>query len=155
MSQISEYVAQNHLQGREVILYGQIPSLAYYLQMPPAFNSWCDLESYSLEAMEKDMEELDTDSGKETPVIILENLYGLELEGYVDALQDALDQLALETGPKGKWLQEIAGNPAAGYGLGKSFAVKTDAKWELIKRFMEEGGYRQTFRNEKFAVYER
>ncbi len=168
MTQISQYVSENHLQGREVILYGQIPSLAYYLQMPPAFNSWCDLDSYSLETMRTDMEELearlwDTEAGEnepaasreDFPVIILENLYGLELEGYVDDLKGTLGRLAQEAGPKLQFLQEIASNPAAGYGLGKSLALGTDAKWGLIQAFMEEYGYRQTFRNEKFAVYER
>lgn len=78
MEEISTYVNENGLEGKEVILYGRIPSLAYYLNMPPAFNSWCDLASYSLEAMAEAMEELKAEiaAGKEPPVVILEkNFY--------------------------------------------------------------------------------
>ena len=32
-------------------------------------------------------------------------------------------------------------------------AILADGKWELLASFMEEHGYEQTFRNEKFAVY--
>lgn len=72
MSSISAYVEEKNLQGREVILYGQIPSLSYYLQMPSAFNPWSDLLSYSIGQMEIDMQELteEIDRGAERPVII-------------------------------------------------------------------------------------
>lgn len=53
MEGISEYVNTNGLTGKEVLLYGQIPALSYYLQMPPAFNSWSDLRSFRPEAMKK------------------------------------------------------------------------------------------------------
>lgn len=72
MSSISAYVEEKDLQGREVILYGQIPSLSYYLQMPSAFNPWSDLLSYSVSQMELDMAELmdEIDKGAERPVVI-------------------------------------------------------------------------------------
>ncbi len=77
MTEISTYVTEAGLEGREVLLYGWIPSLSYYLNMPPAFNSWSDLESYSLEAMVEDMQELEAqvDGGGEKPVVILEQEY--------------------------------------------------------------------------------
>lgn len=66
---ISDYVMENHLTGREVILYNMNPGLSFYLQMPPAFNCWISLGSYSGEKLEKDLEE----SAKEAiqPIIIL------------------------------------------------------------------------------------
>lgn len=72
MNSISAYVEEKDLQGREVILYGQIPSLSYYLQMPSAFNPWSDLLSYSVSQMEIDMAELmdEIDKGAERPVVI-------------------------------------------------------------------------------------
>ncbi len=73
MSSISAYVQENDLQGKEVILYGEIPALSYYLQMPSAFNPWSDLRSYNISQMELDltelMEEID-EKGAELPVII-------------------------------------------------------------------------------------
>lgn len=81
MSEITGYVEDADLEGREVLLYGDIPSLAYYLNMPPSFNCWIDLDSYSLSAMEEDMEELEaqiesqSEVGSQMPVVILEQKY--------------------------------------------------------------------------------
>lgn len=73
MTGITSHATENGLAGREVILYGDIPSLSYYLQMPAAFNPWCDLPSYNYNTMLADMEKLRNriDAGVcETPVII-------------------------------------------------------------------------------------
>lgn len=73
MSEISGYVNDNGLQGQEVILYGWIPSLSYYLQMPSAFNPWSDLDSYSIEQMELALKETadEMELKGERPVIIV------------------------------------------------------------------------------------
>lgn len=73
--EISEYVSENQLSGREVLLYGQIPALSFYLQMPSVFNPWSDLRSYRLSSMEAAMAELEAslEQGSDMPVIILEN----------------------------------------------------------------------------------
>lgn len=73
LSEISAYVSENKLTGREVILYGYIPSLSFYLEMPSAFNPWSDLASYSVSSMEAAMEETKKElaEGKEAPIVIL------------------------------------------------------------------------------------
>ncbi|MDR0948446.1 MAG: hypothetical protein LBM69_02865 [Lachnospiraceae bacterium] len=73
LSEISAYVYGQGLEKIECILYGQIPSLSYYLQMPPAINSWSDLLSYQVEVMEHDFHELSQRiaSGIDKPVIIV------------------------------------------------------------------------------------
>lgn len=132
LEEISAYVNENDLRGREVILYGYVPSLSYYLQMPSAFNPWSDLRSYSIETMKSDLTEtagMMTEKGAERPVIIVENAY---LEFYQRG-EAALVNLAPE-----KKLDEI----------GKA------RKWELIVEFMDEYGYEETFRNEKFVIFE-
>lgn len=76
MTELSAYVEERGLQGREVLLYGQLPALSFYLQMPSAFNPWSDLRSYSLAKMEQDMSRLQKEidiEGKESPVVIAEN----------------------------------------------------------------------------------
>lgn len=76
MTELSAYVEEKELAGREVILYGQLPALSFYLQMPSAFNPWSDLRSYSLSRMEQDMAELRGEiehKGKGRPVVIAEN----------------------------------------------------------------------------------
>lgn len=130
MESISAWVSENGLQGQEVILYGTprtlaIPSLSFYLQMPAAFNPWINLDSYDYAAMEEDMKELNG----ETPVIILENVAALYEEGGERALADA------------------------GVSDGVIEQVESDIKYQLILNFMQQNGYVQTFRNEKFALY--
>lgn len=73
LSEISAYVSENKLTGREVILYGYIPSLSFYLEMPSAFNPWSDLASYSVSSMEAAIEETKKElaEGKEAPIVIL------------------------------------------------------------------------------------
>lgn len=94
MEEISAYVEEKELQGREVILYGQIPALSYYLQMPSAFNPWSDLRSYSLETMKKDMEkvrdELEAGTG-ERPVIIAENSGGISEDAKWQLIVDFME----------------------------------------------------------------
>ena len=132
LSEISSYVSENRLQGKEVILYGYIPSLSYYLQMPSAFNPWSDLDSYSLDRMELDLEDtarvMESDA-ENRPVIILEREYAACLEGDLSALKEL------------------------GVGEQRILAIEQDQKWVLLSEFMEEHGYRLDFENEKFALY--
>ncbi len=75
MTELSDYVNEHGLQGREVILFGNVPALSYYLQMPPAFNSWCDLASYSSDTLEEALweEELQIrENGSEGPVVLVD-----------------------------------------------------------------------------------
>ena len=142
MTEISAYVEENGLQGQEVILYGDIPSISYYLQMPSAFNPWSDLDSYSLQTMERDMAQLEaeiTEKGREEPVIILEHTYAL----YEESLAD---------GQRGT--EDISREDGEGLSPEKREEMEEDPKWKRLLAFMEAFGYEQTFRNGKFAVYE-
>ncbi|MBD5537222.1 MAG: hypothetical protein HDQ99_16520 [Lachnospiraceae bacterium] len=73
LSEISAYISENELTGREVILYGYIPSLSFYLELPSAFNPWSDLTSYSAASMAAAMERMETElaEDKELPIVIL------------------------------------------------------------------------------------
>lgn len=73
MKEIDIFVSENQLSGREVILYGDIPSLSFYLEMPSSFNPWSDLESYSRESMEAAIGGLkqELSEGAQFPVVIL------------------------------------------------------------------------------------
>ena len=75
ISEISDYVSKQDLTGREVLLYGNIPALSFYLQMPATFNPWSDLLSYSQASMEEAMSEMEEnlDDGADMPVVILDN----------------------------------------------------------------------------------
>lgn len=96
---ISAYVNENNLQGREVILYGGIPSLSYYLQMPSAFNPWSDLDSYSVEQMEVKLKELAAkidEKSTERPVIIAEKNYVENVSGESNEIKDVKWQMILD-----------------------------------------------------------
>lgn len=132
LTELSDCVEAYGLQGKEVILYGEIPGLSYYLQMPSAFNPWSDLRSYRLETMEKDMAQLEKDMAQgeaAKPVILLENTYAL-------------------------YVEREAGDPAVQTDVDEKLdALGSDGKWKLIMEFMQKYGYRQILRSEKFALY--
>lgn len=132
MSSISAYVAKNNLQGREVILYGEIPAMSYYLQMPSAFNPWSDLESYSVSRMETDLAELKAEideKGAERPVIIAEKAYE-------------------------NFLPNDIGSVDFSNAVDYNKAMQSTEKWIMIVDFMAEYGYEKTFTNDKFVIWE-
>ncbi len=133
MEEISAYVAEQGLEGREVILYGQLPALSFYLQMPSAFNPWSDLRSYNIETMQAALDDLngDIELGKsERPVVIVESDYARHAQGGSDALK-ALDRT-----------------------VDRIHTIENDEKWYALSEFMAELGYQVTFMNDKFAVWE-
>ena len=73
-----------------MLLYGQIPALSYYLQMPAAFNPWPDLDSYQIAQLEEDMhkmqERMDMDATYR-PVVLLEKKYAVYLEAGENVLE--------------------------------------------------------------------
>ena len=135
MSEISGYVDENHLQGREVILFGQIPAMSYYLQMPSAFNPWSDLRSYSYETMASDLGKVtsELDIGEECPVILMDREYAGQYETYLQGGEELLR----EQGVGEKRIEWIVG---------------TMDKYLLIREFAEEYNYDLTFENEKFVL---
>lgn len=130
ITEIQEHIEENGMGGKEVILYGKIPSLSYYLQMPSAFNPWSSLDSYSAAAMEEALVKLSAEmKEKEAPVVIMEREYVLYMEGGTAALE------------------------TAGMDEKQRAAIAEDKKLLLLVDFMEEQGYRKTFDNGKFVVY--
>lgn len=133
ISTVAAYVNDNDLKGREVILYGQIPAMSYYLEMPFAITAWPDLRSYNYEVMKGDLEELEAliDSGeKELPVVLLEIRQGAcLLEG-----TEGLKALGLDETDQ----EKVAG----------------DAKLMLLQAFMEKYDYKKTFENTKFIMFQ-
>lgn len=75
VKEIVKYVSDRQLIGREVILYGDIPALSFYLEMPPAFMAWIYLESYNMDSLETAMNmlKLEISEGEELPIVILDH----------------------------------------------------------------------------------
>ncbi|MBR1701446.1 MAG: hypothetical protein IJ716_05770 [Lachnospiraceae bacterium] len=133
ISEISAYAESKGMKGREVILFGNIPSMSYYLQMPSAFNPWSDLDSYNeavlAEALEKTAESVR--AGKERPVVLLEADYARYMLGGAEALEAA--------GVHESVIGKIQQN---------------DGKIELLRAYLEKLQYGVTFANEKFVMME-
>ncbi|MCR4792563.1 MAG: hypothetical protein K5871_07420 [Lachnospiraceae bacterium] len=55
---LSQHIEANNLSERELINFGQIAGMPFYLQMTPAFNPWPDLASYSIEKMSERLDEI-------------------------------------------------------------------------------------------------
>ncbi len=82
LERLSAYIQEYSLTDREVITYGYIPGMSFYLQMPPAFNTWPDLQSYTAEKLTSRIDEIsvkieESESGAEVgeyyerPLILL------------------------------------------------------------------------------------
>lgn len=115
---------------KKLILYGNIPALAYYLDKPPAISTtWADLDTSSLEQLKKELEELSraAKQGEESPLVILTPALAAYLSG---------DKKAVE------W-----------WGSDEE-ALAQDEKLRAIQEFMIENSYEQAFANEAFVVYE-
>ncbi|MDE7477770.1 MAG: acyltransferase, partial [Lachnospiraceae bacterium] len=72
VEELDQYLFQNELNQKQVILYGDIPTLSYLFDMEPAISTtWADLDSYSIETLEKELQRVTSDEIPDiAPVII-------------------------------------------------------------------------------------
>ncbi|MGN0401973.1 MAG: hypothetical protein ACI4HQ_06895 [Acetatifactor sp.] len=97
LNSLHAYLDQEELKGREVILYQDIPAIAYYMDLKPAISStWPDLVSYSVEKFRQELERVKESYSKEDkPLLILGCLP--EEEGVkMDLLREFMDELDYE-----------------------------------------------------------
>ena len=72
LTEITEYVYNNELRGKKCITFGNIPLMAFALDMSTALStSWPDLNSYSIENLREELRLVQ----EEKPVIILNKWY--------------------------------------------------------------------------------
>jgi hypothetical protein len=129
MEQLSAYIEENNLSDRELIAFGGIPSVHYYLQMAPAFNPWPDLPSYRFDKLAARMDEITarlTDSSDASEV-------GMYYE-------KPLIILCADEGNYGTFKNQ----DPEGF----------ENKLSYIYDFIEKEGYEQTYSDEMFVVYE-
>lgn len=132
LEEITGFMAENTSEyaDKKLILYGNIPGLAYYLDKPPAiYTTWPDLNTCSLEQLEKELKQLSigVSNNEERPLVILTTGLAAYLSG---------DE-----------------NVMAWWGIdAESYAG--DEKLKAIQQFMEAGAYGQVFANEAFVIYQ-
>lgn len=74
LNELNSYLDKNQLKGSDVILYGDVPALAFYMDLNPVMSStWPDLASFSVNKFETEISEIDSkvkESGSK-PLVIL------------------------------------------------------------------------------------
>lgn len=76
LSELDQYLMENELHKKQVILYGDIPALGYLLDMEPAISSlWPDLDSYGYNVLTEQLDSISAEhtqdnTGNMLPVII-------------------------------------------------------------------------------------
>ena len=133
LKEISAYVQEQGLQGQEVILYGQIPAMSYYLEMPFAISSWPDLASYNYSVMVEDLQEIEREvlqNGETLPVILMEKKQGT----FVQKGREGLVALGTVSEPMIEKIIE-------------------DKKLTLLSEMIEKHHYQVTFENDKFVLF--
>lgn len=132
LNSLSAYVDREGLKGQEIILYGGIPSLSYYLEMPFAISAWPDLPSYNYGVMAGDLERLagEIDAGQRpAPVLLLERRPGTYLTGGEEALA------------------------ALGLADWETARILEDRKLPLLADWIEAYKYEVCFENDKFLLF--
>ncbi|MDE5596611.1 MAG: hypothetical protein K2J04_02130, partial [Lachnospiraceae bacterium] len=127
-SDLVQYAKEQQFAGRKVILYGEIPGLSYFLDMPSAISTcWPDLDSYRMVEFEHDMQEIEHSIETERPVVMVASAIaaykGEDAEAY------------------------------AWFGVDEEKYDK-DEKLQILLQFLEDYGYEETFCNMRYAVYE-
>lgn len=84
LEEISAFIAENEeeYQDKKLLLYGNIPGLAYYLDKPPAISTtWADLDTSSLLRLKEELKEI-----SERPLVILTPALAAYLSGNDEAM---------------------------------------------------------------------
>ncbi|MBQ9926683.1 MAG: hypothetical protein IJO65_01780 [Lachnospiraceae bacterium] len=132
LDEISIFMTEHETEyvGKELILYGDICGLSYYLDKAPAiFTSWPDLDTNSLERLTADLEDISgeiSEKGKRPLVIVTPQLDAFYRQD-AEAMQ---------------W-----------WGTDEDVCL-VDEKLSAIMSFMDKNSYTQVFANEAFVVYE-
>lgn len=128
LSDLAVYVRENGLTGKKVILYKEIPGLSYLLDMPCAISStWPDLESYRLTQFEQDMEAVGVHMDEERPVVIVDS----GIAAYYTEDAEACEWFGV--------------NPEE---------YDADPKIGILRQFIADYDYKETFANMRYVVYE-
>lgn len=129
LEELSTFVKEEGLTGREVITYGELPGLSYLLDMPPALSTaWPDLKSYRMAEYERDLTALETEieAGKKAPVIIVSSA----VAAYWSDDGEAISWFGVD-------MEKMA----------------EDEKLRILGEWVRDYGYTECFGNARYVVY--
>lgn len=132
LSEISEYVNEQELIGKEIIVYGEIPAMPYFLEMPFAISSWPDLRSYNYSVLQNDLSKIQEEVSlniRELPVVLMEKIPGT----YVKDGRKGLEKLEMAEA-------DIS-------------VIEADKKLMLLADMLKQYDYKMSFENDKFVLF--
>ncbi len=95
LTEITAFWQESVPDGKQVILYGDIPGLSYLLDAPPAITStWANLESYNMTFWQRDFGEVEKQIKQTRPIVIRGRDYATigasdaEKNAYLDTFLD-------------------------------------------------------------------
>ncbi|MFI3236953.1 MAG: hypothetical protein R3Y47_02855 [Lachnospiraceae bacterium] len=91
LEELGEFVATEGLTGKSVLLYGDIPALSAYLEMPFVLSPWPDLASYTEETFEAELLKLDLETDR--VVLLFSDDFNNTLTTLVDNEQNIEDAI--------------------------------------------------------------
>ena len=125
LEELGEYALKAKLKGKNVLLFGDVPGLSAYLQMPFVMSPWPDLPSYSNATFESELKQVLINIEENRPVIIL----GAD---FYEFLTNQLEDIEVKNAYEAKY----------GYKTG------------LLRDMIENYDYHCTFANEAYVIYE-
>jgi len=125
LEELGKYAKEAELEGRNVLLFGDVPALSAYLRMPFVMSPWPDLSSYSNSTFEAELQNLAENMQNNRPVII----FGADFYDFLTSQEED---------------KEVAEILQAKYGY----------KAALLKGFIAEYDYQSTFENAHFVILE-
>ncbi len=125
LEELGEYALKAKLKGKQVLLFGDVPGLSAYLQMPFVMSPWPDLPSYSNDTFEAELEQVLIKIEENRPVII----FGAD---FYEFLTNQVEDIEKKNAYEAKY----------GY------------KIKLLCDMIETYDYNCTFANEAYVVYE-
>lgn len=133
LEEITVFMLENRSEygQKELVLYGNIPGLSYYLDMPPAiYTTWADLDSNPYERLCEELLSITQNRGSnagERPLVVITP----SLAAWLSQDEQAMDF----------------------WGTDRVYCGQ-DKKLAAIGEFLEVNAYREVFANEAFVVYE-
>ena len=77
LEKLYHYLEENAMLDSSCILFGDIPGIAYFMELEPVINIWSDLRSYSPDTMSADLDKLREKilTTGEYPVVMIHQKY--------------------------------------------------------------------------------
>lgn len=129
LEELALFMQQEHLSGREMITYGELPGLHYLFDMPPALSTaWPDLDSYRMTEYGRDLKALEEKiaAGQEPPVIVVSS-------------------------PVAAYLSDDG--EAIGWFNVDMDAMAADEKLQILAQWLSAYGYTEQYGDARYVVY--